>query len=152
MRWIYIDAYAGPGTTCPKPARRLVEGSPLIALNTNPPFHEYHFIDTEPAERQQLRELAGDRQDVHMYSEDCNDVLLRDVFPRANYSDYRRALCLLDPYNINLTWEVIEAAGKSRSIEIFLNFMIMDINRNAMRSGSDKSIQSKVDANDAAVG
>jgi len=43
------------------------------------------------------------------------------------------ALCLLDPYNINLTWQVIEAAGKARSIEIFMNLMIMDINRNAMR-------------------
>ena len=39
-------------------------------------------------------------------------VLLRDVFSRAKYSDYRRAVCLLDPYNINLTWDVIEAAGQ----------------------------------------
>ena len=49
--------------------------------------------------------------------EDCNAVLLRDVFPRANYGDYKLALCLLDPYNIELIWEVIEAAGKSRSAE-----------------------------------
>jgi hypothetical protein len=28
---------------------------------------------------------------------------------------------------------VIEAAGQSRSIEIFLNFMIMDVNRNVLR-------------------
>jgi len=89
-----------------------VEGSPLIALNTNPPFHEYHFIDTEPRRAEQLRKLAGDRPDVFTYSEDCNKVLLREVFPRARYGDYRRALCLLDPYNINLTWQVIEAAGK----------------------------------------
>ena len=40
----------------------------------------------------------------------------------------RRALCLLDPYNINLKWEVIETAGKMGSVEVFLNFMIMDIN------------------------
>jgi three-Cys-motif partner protein len=123
----------------------VVEGSPLIALNTNPPFHEYHFIDTEPRRAEQLRKLAGDRPDVFTYSEDCNKVLLREVFPRARYGDYRRALCLLDPYNINLTWQVIEAAGKARSIEIFMNLMIMDINRNAMRRNPDKSIQSKVD-------
>jgi three-Cys-motif partner protein len=77
--------------------------------------------------------LAGDRDDVHIYTDDCNKVLLRDVFPRAKHRDYKRALCLLDPYNINLTWEVIEAAGQSGSIDIFLNFMIMDINRNALR-------------------
>jgi len=145
MRWIYIDAYAGPGYHLSKTTGETVEGSPLIALNTEPPFHEYHFIDTEPAREQQLRALAGDRQDVYTYTEDCNTVLLRDVFPRAKRNDYRRALCLLDPYNINLTWEVIEAAGKSGSIEIFLNFMIMDINRNALRKRMENSLQSKVD-------
>ena len=67
------------------------------------------------------------------------------MFPRADYKKYQRALCLLDPYNIDLRWEVIEAAGKSHSIEIFVNLMIMDINRNALRKDPDKSIASKVD-------
>lgn len=145
LRWIYIDAYAGPGFHLSKASGEVVEGSPLIALNTNPPFHEYHFIDAEPRRVDQLRQLAGDRKDVFTYSADCNEVLIRDIFPRAKYSDYRRALCLLDPYNINLTWEVIEAAGKSGSVEIFVNLMIMDINRNAMRRNPDKSVQSKMD-------
>jgi hypothetical protein len=35
--------------------------------------------------------------------------------------------CLLDPYNIYLSWEVVSAAGKMRSIEFFVNFTIMDI-------------------------
>ncbi len=145
LRWIYIDAYAGPGYHLSKASRELVEGSPLIALSTDPPFHEYHFIDTELRRAKQLRKLAGERPDVFIYSEDCNDVLLREVFPRARYEDFMRALCLLDPYNIDLTWQVIEAAGRARSVEIFMNFMIMDINRNAMRRNPDKSILSKMD-------
>jgi three-Cys-motif partner protein len=51
---------------------------------------------------------------------------------------------LLDPYNIDLKWDVIEAAGQSKSIEIFMNLMIMDINRNALRKDPDKSVESKV--------
>jgi three-Cys-motif partner protein len=145
LRWIYIDAYAGPGYHLSKASGELVEGSPLIALNTKPPFHEYHFVDTDSARAEHLRNLAGERADVFTYSEDCNKVLLWEVFPRAKYEDYRRALCLLDPYNINLTWQVIEAAGKASSIEIFMNLMIMDINRNAMRRNPDRSIQSKMD-------
>jgi three-Cys-motif partner protein len=82
---------------------------------------------------------------VFTYSDDCNEVLLEKVFPRAKYEDYRRALCLLDPYNINLTWKVIETAGKMMSVDVFLNLMIMDINRNAMRKNPDKSIQSKME-------
>ena len=47
LRWLYIDAYAGPGYHLSKTSGELVEGSPLIALNTSPPYHEYHFIDTD---------------------------------------------------------------------------------------------------------
>jgi hypothetical protein len=99
LSWIYIDGYAGPGYHISKQTGEVVEGSPVIAMNI---------------------QHAGDRTDVYTYAEDCNTVLLRDVFPRAQHRDYRRALCLLDPYNIDLTWEVIEAAGKSNSIELFL--------------------------------
>lgn len=120
-----------------------MEGSPLIALKTNPPFWEYHFIDADPRRAEQLRRLIGDRHDVFIESADCNDILIHKVFPRAKYIDYRRALCLLDPCNINLKWEVIEAAGRSGSIEVFLNFMIMDINRNVLRRDRDKALQAK---------
>jgi three-Cys-motif partner protein len=145
LRWLYIDAYAGPGIHLSRTTGQAVEGSPLIALNTTPPFSEYHFIDSEPRRVEQLRKLTGERADVFTYSDDCNEVLLEKVFPRAKYEDYRRALCLLDPYNINLTWKVIETAGKMMSVDVFLNLMIMDINRNAMRKNPDKSIQSKME-------
>lgn len=144
LRWFYIDAYAGSGHHVSKTSGDLIEGSPLIALNTRPPFHEYHFIDSDATRAEELRKEAGNRPDVFVYPEDCNTVLLSKVFPRADYGQYRRALCLLDPYNIDLTWEVIETAGKARSIEIFMNFMIMDVNRNALRKDPGKSIASKV--------
>lgn len=144
LHWIYVDAYAGPGYHLSKASGELVEGSPLVALNTSPPFDEYHFIDSDSIRADRLRDLVQDRPDVSIYSDDCNKVLIEKVFPRADYRKYQRALCLLDPYNIDLKWEVIEAAGKSRSIEIFVNLMIMDINRNALRRNPDKSIASKV--------
>ena len=72
----------------------------------------YHFIDTNPKRVQQLRTLAGPRADVFTYDRDCNEVLVKEVFPRATWNAFRRAVCLLDSYNIDLTWEVIETAGK----------------------------------------
>lgn len=145
LKWLYIDAFAGPGVHLSKRTGTIVDGSPLIALKTVPAFSEYHFVDADPARATQLRGIAGLRPDVHIYSEDCNDVLLREVFPRAKYNEYKRALCLLDPYSINLKWEVIETAGQMGSIEVFMNFMIMDINRNVLRRNPDKVIQSKVE-------
>jgi three-Cys-motif partner protein len=58
--------------------------------------------------------------------------LLDKVFPKIKWDQFRRGLCLLDPYGLHLNWEVLETAGKMKSIEIFLNFPTMDMNRNAL--------------------
>jgi len=44
----------------------IVPGSALNALNTVPPFREYHFIDLDPARAKNLRTYARDRSDVHV--------------------------------------------------------------------------------------
>lgn len=54
------------------------------------------------------------------------------VFPRARFEDYRRALCLLDPYGLSVSWEVVATAGKMRSVDLFLNFPIEGVNRDAL--------------------
>ena len=82
LRWLYIDAFAGPGIHLSKTTREIVDGSPLIALKTTPSFSEYHFVDEDQARTDQLRDIAGPRTDVHIYSEDYQ-VLLREVFPRG---------------------------------------------------------------------
>jgi three-Cys-motif partner protein len=69
---------------------------------------------------------------VHVYDGDANQVLLNEVTPNVRYQDFRRALCILDPYGLHLDWKVIEAAGKTGTIEIFLNFPILDMNRNVL--------------------
>jgi three-Cys-motif partner protein len=52
--------------------------------------------------------------------------------PNARFEDYRRALCILDPYGLHLDWKVIAEAGRMRSADIFLNFPVADINRNVL--------------------
>lgn len=41
-------------------------------------------------------------------------------------------LWILDPYGLHLNWSVIADAAKSGTIEIFLNFPTLDINRNVL--------------------
>jgi three-Cys-motif partner protein len=130
----YIDAFAGAGMHLSKTTGEYIPGSPLNALMVEPPFKEYHFIDLNGNRTGQIRELAGDRRDVFTYEGDCNTILPGKVFPRVTWEKYGRALCLLDPYNIDLSWDVVAQAGKMRTIEIFLNFMIMDINMNVLRN------------------
>lgn len=132
LHHVYIDAFAGPGRHVSRTTREFVAGSPLNALQVDPPFREYHFIDLDSAKVAALEEIARGRPEVHVHRGDCNDILGGTVFPRVRYEDYRRALCLLDPYGLHLRWDVIRAAGASRSIEIFLNFPVADMNRNVL--------------------
>jgi three-Cys-motif partner protein len=137
-RHIYIDAFAGAGKHLSKRTGEFLPGSPLNALLVTPPFGEIHFIDLNGAKVQELRRISKEHRDVIVHEGDCNEVLLKEVFPRCKYDEYRRALCLLDPYSINVHWEVLKTAGQMRSIEIFYNFMIMDANMNVFWRNPDK--------------
>ena len=127
---VYIDAFAGAGQHVSKATQEFVPGSPLNALAVQPQFREYHLIDIAPEKIENLRELIGIRKDVFIYQGDCNEILLRDVFPRVQYTQYRRGLCVLDPYGLHLDWNVISTAGHMKSLDVFLNFPVQDMNRN----------------------
>ncbi|HEX6731834.1 MAG TPA: three-Cys-motif partner protein TcmP [Pyrinomonadaceae bacterium] len=137
-KYSYIDAFAGAGQHISKRTGHFIPGSPLNALWIEPPFGEFHLIDLDGSRAAELREIVGKRNDVTVYEEDANKVLLQKVFPRCKYENYQRALCLLDPYKITVDWKVIETAGKMRSIEIFYNFMIMDANMNVLWHNPDR--------------
>jgi three-Cys-motif partner protein len=128
----YIDAFAGAGIHLAKRTGEFIPGSPLNALNIKPPFKHHHLIDLDGERVENLREITKDRADVTVYEGDCNGVLLNEVFPKVKYGDFRRALCILDPYELNPDWKVVAKAGEMRSVEIFLNFMVMDMNMNVL--------------------
>lgn len=132
LKHVYVDGFCGPGVHISKTSKEFIKGSPLNALAIEPPFTEYFLIDLDGDKVAHLRSMVGQRDDVHILQGDCNPILLADVFPRIQWEDYRRALCLLDPYALHLDWQVIELAAKLKTIEIFLNFPIMDINRNVL--------------------
>jgi len=130
FQYVYIDAFAGAGKHLSRTTGEFVPGSPLNALRIKPGFNEYHLIDIQSAKTDTLRELVHDDPRVRVYEGDCNEILLREVFPQIKYEDFRRGLCFLDPYGLHLDWRVIEKAGNMGTIDILLNFPIMDMNRN----------------------
>jgi three-Cys-motif partner protein len=104
---VYIDAFAGAGQHLSKSTHEVVPGSPWNALAVEPPFDELYLIDIKQEKIDSLRELIGDRGNVTLLQGDRNKILLRDVFPRVRYADYRRGLCVLDPYGLHLEWRTI---------------------------------------------
>jgi three-Cys-motif partner protein len=129
---LYVDAFAGAGAhiSKDKDTGASIAGSPVNAMQITPPFSELHLIDLDGTRVSELRRIASGDARVRVYEGDCNEILLQDVFPRCQFADYRRALCLLDPYRLAVDWRVVQTAGRMKSVEIFYNFMIMDANMN----------------------
>ena len=133
--YAYIDAFAGPGEFVAKQERdRIIRGSPINALDIEYKFTEYHFIDINQSKINHLQQLIAGRpeaQTVQLHLGDANEVLRRAILPNFQYESYKRALCILDPYGLDIEWPTIESIGKTRTMDVFLNFPLMDINRNA---------------------
>jgi three-Cys-motif partner protein len=136
LKKYYIDGFSGAGLHLEKSTGQRIDGSPTRALRITPPFDRFYFIDLDKDKAEYLESQCGARGDVQIVNDDAN-VYLRKLLPTIRYEQYNRALCVLDPYGLHLDWDVIELAGKSRAVDLFLNFPVMDMNRNAIWRQSD---------------
>jgi three-Cys-motif partner protein len=128
----YIDAFSGAGVHVSKRTGQRIEGSPARALKVSPPFDHFYFIDLNPEKTAYLQKLCGGRSDVDIITGDATSYLTSTLLPIIQFEKFNRALCLLDPYGLHLDWEVMRQAGQSRAVDMFLNFPVMDMNRNAI--------------------
>jgi three-Cys-motif partner protein len=145
LKKYYIDAFSGPGVHVSKTTKARIEGSPARALKISPPFDAFYFIDLNAGKADHLRAICGDRSDVHIHTGDCNKYLTSQLLPTIHYRKFNRALCVLDPYGLDLDWDVILHAGQSGAIDMFLNFPVMDMNRNAIWRDPDKAPAGGID-------
>lgn len=135
----YIDGFSGAGIHLSKKTKAPIEGSPARALKITPPFDAFYFIDLNADKTDYLRAICGDRSNVHIHTGDCNEYLTKQLLPTIQYKKFNRALCLLDPYGLDLDWDVVRQAGQSEAVDMFLNFPVMDMNRNAIWRNPDKA-------------
>jgi three-Cys-motif partner protein len=141
LKKYYIDGFSGAGVHRSKRTKQEIEGSPARALKVSPPFDGFYFIDMDADKTAHLKTLCAGRQDVHIHTGDANTYLACELLPTIQYKKFNRALCLLDPYGLHLNWEVMLRAGQSQAIDMFLNFPVMDMNRNAIWRSPDKGPQ-----------
>lgn len=145
----YIDAFAGAGMHISKTTQEMVPGSPLNALLVEPRFDRIVLIDLDAEKVEHLRTLCGHDKRVEIEPGDCNEILLKKIIPQLPRSSFWRGLCVLDPYGIHgkmLRWQTIKQLADLRTVDIFINFPLMDINRNTLR----KSLASSGDDDIAA--
>jgi len=155
FRTFYIDAFAGTGSrtvagagaeTAPlfadvdsdEEALRFAKGSAAIALEVEPPFDRYVFIENDPAKLPDLESLVDHHPDrkqrVSIVEGDANDALSGIV----DETDWRghRAVVFLDPYGMSVDWTTIEALAGTRAVDLWLLFPLgQAVNRLLVRKG-----------------
>lgn len=133
----YIDAFAGTGyreVKCegtdeamlfpelaePK-VRRFLEGSARIALNVEPGFNRFTFIEQNPNKVKDLLRLKGEfpGKDIRIEQGDANAWV--QSICRESW-DYRRAVLFLDPFGMQVSWQTLEAVASTKSIDAWILF------------------------------
>jgi three-Cys-motif partner protein len=123
---------------------QLISGSPLIALNVDPPFTTYTFVEMDRQRIAALTKLAPkDGSTVSCIPSDCS-VFLRETFIPAHDWKHERAVVFLDPFGMQVNWETISALAATKAIEIFLNFPVgMAIQRLLLRNPDEYTTSSR---------
>lgn len=131
---VYIDAFAGPGMNLLKRTGKVIDGSPLIALDAKGQngrgFDRLFFIESDGDAVRDLRAAVAERggyNRAEVIHGDVNIELPR-LMERINKNS--PTFVLLDPEGIDPAWETVEALAPWRT-ELLINFPLgMSINRN----------------------
>ena len=99
-------------------------GRARIALDVEPPFKQYVFIEREAARAQELEKLKLQFPDkatcVTIVREDAN-TYLKEWCKRTEWRACR-AVMFLDPYGMQVDWSLIEAIAKTRAVDLWILF------------------------------
>lgn len=97
------------------------QGSAHRALQANPPFDKYIFIETNRdyvADLQRLVEDFPDRkQSVSIVRQNANSVI-PDWCSRLTWNE--RALVFLDPYGMQVDWSTVQAIARTKKIDLWV--------------------------------
>ena len=125
LAYYYIEGFSRPSWYLPELFEGFLPTSVLQATVVEPRFRHYFLVDLDGGPATELRDLVAGA-DVTLLEGDGNALLLEDVLPRVRAEDYRRALCVLDPPALGLDWRVLEAAGRLRTIDLFVTLPVVD--------------------------
>jgi three-Cys-motif partner protein len=154
FRFAYIDAFAGTGYRTIKKEEgheelpfpdldSFLDGSARIALQVEPRFTRYIFVEQSKsrfAELQKLRqEFPNLQNDIILVNNDANSYL-QDLC--LNYSwKTNRAVLFLDPFGLEVNWDTIIAVANTKAIDLWYLFPLgVAVNRMLTKSGQIRAV------------
>lgn len=137
-RIAYIDAFAGTGSRefeDEDGATQSSDGSALRALDIEPPFNDYLFIEKDSIKAAELRRNLASRSGriAHVIVGDANEKLvefLRTWDPRSS-----RGVVFLDPFAMSVNWSTLEAIAQTRSLDLWFLFPFNAVARTMPKRG-----------------
>jgi three-Cys-motif partner protein len=149
FQFAYIDAFAGTGYRTGKSEggdavslfpdqKDFLDGSARIALQVQPRFTRYIFIEKSEgrfAELQKLKEeFPSLQKDILLVNADAN-VYIKDLCLNRSWRNHR-AVLFLDPFGMEVSWDTIEAIAKTKAIDLWILFPLgVAVNRMLTKSG-----------------
>ncbi len=110
----------------------LQKGSSRIALEIEPAFNRYLFIEHSKkrvAELEKLKALYPYRADCIRIEQGDANTVLKDWCQETDWRQFR-AVVFLDPYGMQVDWSTIEAIAGTKAIDLWILFPIgMAVNR-----------------------
>ncbi len=162
---IYIDAFAGTRYRelqegehdlkslfpdhLSEETSRFQEGSTRLALQIERPFDKYYFIDKDYKKCSDLEGLKGEfphlskkMEILHGDSNMCLHKLCYNIDWRSN-----RAVLFLDPYGMQVGWDIIETIAQTRAIDLWYLFPLgVGVNRLLKKDGKiSEGFQKRLD-------
>ena len=115
-----------------------ISGSPQVALELENPFTDYIFVEIDLKRIKKLKELKesyeGPNRRIHIRAKNCTNYL-REMLNKIKGKPWRGVI-FLDPFGMQVPWDTIVEIGKTKAIEVFINFPVgMAIQRLLKRSG-----------------
>jgi three-Cys-motif partner protein len=146
---VYVDAFAGTGFISPKAksvnaelglfpelgqeeAQSFLKGSAQIALEVEPSFDHFIFVEREPSYAAELERLRLQNHHIahkiEIAQSETNDFL-QNWCAKQNWSK-QRAVVFLDPYSLEVKWETLEVLAATNAVDLWLLWPIgQTINR-----------------------
>jgi three-Cys-motif partner protein len=119
-------------------AVEFLDGSARIALQIEPRFHKYIFIEKsrrKAAELEKLRaEFPDKASDIIVAKAEAN-ACLRTLCLERSWKE-RRAVLFIDPFGMQLSWETVVAVGQTKAIDTWILFPVSAVNRLLKKDGN----------------
>jgi three-Cys-motif partner protein len=153
-KYAYIDGFAGTGyhelkqnDKANAPAlfpevdepevEEFLDGSARIALQVEPRFQTYIFIEKSPRKAKELEKLReefpGRAQDIRIEKKEANGCL-QELCGKSWKK--HRAVLFLDPFGMQVSWQTIKAIARTKAIDTWILFPVSAVNRLLKKDGN----------------